>query len=229
MKKAYVFMLAAAAALAATGYVAIGVDKDGGGAVPSACRVVGAEVVLSTNQSASATLSVVKHATREWDETTVTTNVTVTRENVVRSYTATNVETHVVLSDGFKYVAVNVPLTVSTNYVGVGTNVLSVATNSVAFYTVTNDVQLTWNVSTNMWFFPAVERSVVVTTNRTPVVSTTHHAYTFVVTNSLFSVSCSGGYGSTNVTNGAFLNSGDRIVGGGNAFDKAPKVTVFAE
>ena len=182
MKKAYVFLLAAAAAFASAGYVAIGVDKDGGGAVPSACRVVGAEVVLSTNQSASATLRVVKSATREWDETTVTTNVTVTRENVVRNYTATNVETHVTVGDGFRYVTVNVPLTVSTNYLGVGTNVLSVATNNVAIYTVTNAAPLAWNVSTNRWFYPAVERSVVVTTNRLPVVSTTHHSYTFVVT-----------------------------------------------
>ncbi len=231
MKKSYMFLIASAImALAASGYMAIGIGSDGSYAVDFPCRVVSAEVMLATNTSASATLSVVKSVSREWDDLTILTNVSYNSETIVRNYTATNVERHLLLNDGFRYLAVNTPIAVSSNTESNGQHVVTVATNNVAIYIATNTIPYTWSVMTNVWFYPAKTRSVVIHTNRVPVVTKTHHVESLSVTNQLCTVSCgASGYGATNVVNGAFLKNGDRIIGSGTAFGKSPVVTVFVE
>ena len=213
---------------AALGYVAIGVDGSGAD-ISKPCRVVSAEASVATNATCAAVLRVVKSITREWEDVYVTTNVTYTRESLTREFTATNTEEHLVVSDGFRYLAKNVPLAVTTNLVGVGTNVLSVATNDVAIYTATNALPYSWSIKTNKWFYPSRSTFVVVHTNRTPVVSRTLHRKEVAVTNTICTVNLSGGYGATNITNGAWLKNGDRIIGSGTAFDKGGRATIYAE
>ena len=229
MKKTYLILASAmVASAAAFGYVAIGIDGSGAG-VSKPCRVVGAEASVATNATCAATLKVVKSFSREWESVSVSTNVTYTRETRTREFTATNVEEHLVVSDGFRYLAKNVPLAVTTNLVGVGTNVLSVATNNVAIYTVTNALPYSWSIKTNKWFYPSRSTFVVVHTNRTPVVSRTLHRKEVAVTNTICTVNLSGGYGATNVANGAWLKNGDRIIGSGTAFEKGGRATIYAE
>ena len=228
MKKAYMILASAiAATVAAFGYVAIGVD--GVAIVSQPCRVVGAEASVATNASCAATLTVVKSITRVWEDVSVSTNVTITRMNAEREFVATNVETHLVASDGFRYIAVNTPLSVTNIVVGVGTNVMSVATNNVAFRVVTNSVPYKWSISTNRWFYPYRTIATVVTTNRTPVISRTPRSNEVAVTNTICTVNLANGFGTTNVTNGAWLKNGDRIIGSGTAFDKGGTATVYAE
>ena len=229
MKKTYLVLASAIVATAAAfGYFAIGIDGGGAG-VSKPCRVVGAEASVATNATCAATLKVVKSISREWVDVTVTTNVTVTRETLVREFTATNVEEHLAVSDGFRYLAKNNPLSVTTNLVGVGTNELIVATNSVAIYTVTNALPYSWSIKTNKWFYPSRSTFVVVHTNRTPVVSRTVNRKEVAGTNTICTVNLSGGYGATNVANGAWLKNGDRIIGSGTAFEKGGRATIYAE
>ena len=225
MKNLIIIAMSIALASVAHGYSAI-VVNEGRTAVPSVCRIVAAEAV-STNKSGSAALSVVKSVKQEWDTVSISTNTTYTQENVSRTYNATNIQESLLVSDGFRHVTVNTPFSFSTNYVGVGTNVLTVSTNLVAIYCTTNAEPLTWTITTNRWYTPTRVWSVVTHTNKTPVITRTHHVGSLVYTNSLGTVTCSGGYGvKTNMS--LFVKSGDVIIGSGTAF-KGGKVVIFAE